>query len=242
MSKSFSKSAFKDKPEYKEVIVNGQTVPCFDFVSMSKHNETVINHIRKTKKIWCIDGSSSDKKHYFIDDRHRICGTKATIAEFIEKVDCVDNNWKEKYLRILDLDEEVYGKYCEMMTLQITENNAFKQMSCIDQMDKLKAMGNDIKKAGHCNNAALTLYRLAIEKFGEDDGTHQNCQANQIHDDLLSKLCHNVSLVYFEQNDFEKSVVFARFALILKPGYSKCVERIKLINKKIGLSKIQRKG
>ena len=230
-------NVFKD-PETREIKINGQCIPLIDCVSMLEHNKRALDNIRETRNLWNTSDSRSGNRYYFIDDKHRICGPKKLITEFIKRVNCVNDDWKKKNLRILNLNQEVYRKYCQMMTWKIKKDNRFENMSCIDQMTILKAMGNDIRRAGMCNNSALSLYRIAVKRWGNDDGSHTSCKG-KAHDDLLSKLYNNLSIIEFERNEFEKSAVYAKLALILNPRYQKCSRRIILISKKIDLLKLQ---
>ena len=231
---------FKNNPEYKEIKINGQSIPLIDCVSMLEHNRKVLENIRKTNNLWNTIDSHWGSRHYFIDEQQRICGPSETITEFIKNADCVGDDWKKKYLRVLNLDQNVYKKYCELMTWQNTGDDRFENMSCIDQMMRLKAIGNELKRVGMCDNVALTLYRIAIEKWGHDDGSHTACVKDEAHDNLLSQLYNNISIINFKRNNFKKSAVYAKLALILNPKYTKCSTRIMVISKKMNLFEFQR--
>ena len=193
-----------------------------------------IDNIRKTNILW--NTIFCGPRFYFIDDQQRICGTKETIGDLIPKIIDFGHDWKKKNLRIINFNKKIYADYCEVMTWYITNDNTYKKISCIGRMGRLRAMGNELKKAGMCYRSASAIYELGIHKFGDDwTGLHASCVHNQPHTDLLSELCDNTSYAHYQKNDFESSYVYATLGLIIHPTYQNCIKRLELINEQLSL-------
>ena len=184
--------------------------------------------------LWSTNTYKSNR-HYIIDDQHKICGSKQAINDIIKNEILLSAKWKKANLRVLDLNDKVYREYCEMRTWQNNKDERFNIMTCNEIMSRLKSMGNEVKNAKHCDKAAMTLYQAGARKWGHDDGLHASCQADELHNDLLAKLLHNISLIYFEKNKLESSCEYAKMALKIDPQYKKCAERVKIINETVDL-------
>ena len=214
---------------------NGESVSFVNLISMGMEEQKFLDQIRERKfYLWSTD-CFNGMKFFFISDDKKICAPKECIEAIIEKEKgFVDEDWLNQNLRIITLDKNVYKSYCQMMTWEHKKSAKFRQLSCTEMMRILKAIGNELKKAGDCEKVAYQLYLTAVTIFGNDDSqSHSRCRASASHTKLLSNIFNNMSIICYEGKDFLAAAKYCRKALKLNPHYNKCTRRLKAIHKKV---------
>ena len=219
---------FTNNPYCQEIDVNGEPVMLINAVGMMMEQQMFYEKVRTENILWFTDYFG-----YFIDDDKKICGN----VEAIKKIKCDDlleNQWKEDNLRVINFEQSnVYKKYREIMVLQKNNDKRINKIPCIEKMMILKEVGNTVKIAGKLDKAAMLIYCAAISCVKGDGSSCKHCKKKKDvknHDNILSKLLHNVSLLYFENNNLDSSAEYAKRALKLNPNYKKCLNRLKIIN------------
>lgn len=208
MKKDYEKY-FTNNIHCQELNINGESMMMVNVIGMMNEQQMFYEKVKKKFFLWNTDNFS-----YFIDDHGRICGNVKAIGK-IKNDNLLTEESKNKNLRIIDLGKpEIYRNYYRMTTWKNNDDKRCEKMSCVDKMIILKDIGNKIKKAKDLDTAAMLLYLAAIDEFGECDGAHKSCREKKgntkIHDDMLSKLLHDISLLYLEKNELESSAIYAR--------------------------------
>lgn len=223
---------FTNNPYCQEINVNGEPVMMINAIGMMMEQQRFYEKVQEENYLWFTDYFG-----YFIDDDRKICGNVEAIRK-IKNDDLLQNEWKEKNLRIVNVGaSSTYKKYQEIMLLANNKDKRLNEIPCIKMMMILKDIGNAVKVAGKLDKAAMLIYCAAIGGV-QGDQKHTLCRHNKKkkdvknHDDILSKLYHNISLLYFENNNLDLSAEYAKRALELNPNYKKCLARLNFINKK----------
>jgi len=134
-------------------------------------------------------------------------------------------NQKCEYFKILDVysgfEHEMFKyvlKYYEQLVLQ-----KYADMELIVQV--LKYCGNSLMKKDKLGCARIVYYRALM--FGWD-----SCRPVCSKSELMAKLCNNIAITYFKEQEFANSKIWTVLALKFNPKYKKCEERLQYINHK----------
>lgn len=173
---------------------------------------------------------------FFVDDqRKQICGAPSSIR-FLAGDDFLHSDFKKDHLRILKFKPGVHENYKSLMVAQRDDSKKWRKMKCIERMKTMKAVGNAVYKSGGLDICATALYMGAITQFDADPfAKHAKCKHTQGHDELLSQLLNNVAVIDFKNKKLESSAHYSRQALLWNPSYSKCRQRLRIIEDSISL-------
>ena len=217
---------FKNNPHSKMININGEDVVLIDMVSMSKEQELFYDIILKTMNLW----SYEDPAHHFFIGNNKICGLAESI-NFLRQDPLLSVAFKNNHLRIIKIKNDDYNNYGKLIESTQSNNEYYQKMSCIQIMKIMKNIGNDIYAAGGLKNAAHQLYIGGITRLGQDqDAKHEKCVKDEEHDEIVSKLYNNLSVIHFTANEYDLSAKYAEKALRWNPNYVKCKRRLKEIN------------
>lgn len=206
-----------------------------DAVYCSIQAESTYKHImeKNSHKIW-IRPEEKEKEneagYYFINDiGSQICSNSSYINEIIENNILLSPQFKKKHFRIIKIKPSIFQPFISLM-----EEEKESVVNCIQRMSIMKNIANAIFSCGDLDFAALTLYKTATRQGGADpDRKHIHChnkKQQEEHDALLSKLYNNISTIYYKHSQYESSKCNALEALKLNPNYTKCIDRLALIN------------
>ena len=161
---------------------------------------------------------------FFIANK-QICAPKRVI-KLIKQATDLPTMYLHEIFKPIKVNAKVYQEYSRLIHTVNTNEGNLHNLKCIDVMKIMKNMGNELLRIKF-NQVALTLYTLGTTKYQNyEDATHTNCDDCCEHDNMLAGLYNNISIIYFHDKNYEKSLFYAKKAITLNPHHISSNKRI----------------